>query len=267
MFKRDAVTYEYDETLISYILRDDANPLRRICDIIPNHSKVLDIGAGNGLLAVVMKSLNKDVIIDGIEPDSHAAGIALPRYRFFWSGYFQDCKELIQQELYDYIVMADVLEHIDDPQLFLDSLISMIPGKTKIVLSIPNIAFGAVRLDLLKGNFRYVDSGILEKTHLRFFTLDTVLQLMSRSGLAVEKLYFLQRDFFKTDIPHNPADLGWKTLSLLMKDELASTYQFLLLLSRTPTPVQTEEKYYGQKTRISMLDILISMIKKWLKQA
>ena len=160
--------------------------------------------------------------------------------------------------------MADVIEHFQDPQLFLESLVSWIPDETKIVLSIPNIAFGAVRLDLLKGNFRYVDSGILEKTHLRFFTIETLRQLVSAIGLSMEKLYFLQRNFLTTDIQHNMADVGWRTLFNLMKDEFASTYQFIVVLSRTP--VTTEQEYYGIGTRIRIPEILMSMIKKWFKQ-
>ncbi|MCK4821397.1 class I SAM-dependent methyltransferase, partial [bacterium] len=256
MFTRNAVTYEYDQALISYILQDDANPLKRICEIIPSRSKVLDVGAGNGLLAVVMKTIDKGVIIDGIEPNPHAASIAKAQYRFFWTGYVQDFKEVIQRECYDYIVMADVIEHFQDPQLFLESLVSWIPDETKIVLSIPNIAFGAVRLDLLKGNFRYVDSGILEKTHLRFFTIETLRQLVSAIGLSMEKLYFLQRNFLTTDIQHNMADVGWRTLFNLMKDEFASTYQFIVVLSHTP--VTTEQEYYGIRTRIRIPEILMS---------
>jgi len=263
MFARDEVTYEYDPSVIGYILSDEANPLRRICEIIHSHSKVLDVGAGNGLLAVVMKMFNKEVIVDGIEPDLHAAKIARSHYRFFGTGSVQDYKEHIQKEDYDYIIMADVLEHFTDPQSFLDALVSWIPLKTKIVLSIPNIAFGAIRLDLLKGNFRYVDSGIIEKTHLRFFTLETLQKLVSTIGLNIEKICFLQRDFLTTDIRQSVTGVGWSTLYNLMRDESASTYQFLVVLSQTS--VITEQKYYGVKTKVRISEIVRSVFEKWLK--
>ena len=263
MFTRNPVTYEYDQAVVGCILQDDANPLKRICEVIPGKSKVLDVGAGNGLLAAVMKTFNKDMIIDGIEPDLHAASIAKSQYRFFWTGYVEDFKDTIQREGYDYIVMADVIEHFQDPQSFLQQLVSWISSETRIVLSIPNIAFGAVRLDLLKGNFRYVDSGILEKTHLRFFTLETLLQLVSASGLTVEKLCFLQRDFLTTDIRHHMFDVGWTTLYKLMRDETASTYQFLVVLSHAT--VTTERNYYGLRTRIRGFDIIGSVLRRWFK--
>lgn len=263
MYTRNSVTYEYDPAVVGYILQDDANPLRRICEMIPSGSKVLDVGAGNGLLAVVMKALNKNVIIDGIEPDPHAAGIAKSHYRHFQTGYVQDFKESIQVERYDFIVMADVLEHFQDPQAFLQQLVSWIPVETKIVLSIPNIAFGAVRLDLLKGNFRYVDSGILEKTHLRFFTIETLQKLVASSGLTVEKLMYLQRDFFTTGIPHDISEFSLATLYKLVNDETASVYQFVVILSQGAS-VTEERSYYGARTRISAVSALGAMIRKWL---
>jgi 2-polyprenyl-3-methyl-5-hydroxy-6-metoxy-1,4-benzoquinol methylase len=234
--------------------------------VIPNGSKVIDVGAGNGLLAVIMKALNKNVIIDGIEPDPHAASIAKLHYRYFLTGYVQDFKESIQTEKYDFIVMADVLEHFQDPQAFLQQLVSWIPVETKIVLSIPNIAFGAVRLDLLKGKFRYVDSGILEKTHLRFFTIETLLNLVSSSGLSVEKLICLQRDFLTTDIPHMISDFSLTTLYNLVNDETASTYQYVVVLSQDAS-VTEERSYYGTRTKISAVNAIGAMIKKWFIKA
>ena len=265
MFTRNAVTYEYDPAIVGYILQDDANPLKRICELIPENSKVLDIGAGNGLLAVIMEAVSKGVVIDGIEPDPHASRIAQQHYRAFWTGYVQDFKDMIRQEGYDYIVMADVLEHFQDPLSFLQQLVSWIPAETKIILSIPNIAFGAVRLDLLKGNFRYVDSGILEKTHLRFFTLETLRQLVSRAGLAIEKLCFLQRDFLSTDIQHTIVDVGFCALRQLMRDDTASTYQFLVVLSQAKG--EEEQRFFGNKTRnVTATYYIASMIRRWIKR-
>lgn len=264
MFTRDAVTYDYDPAVVGYILNDDANPLRRICELIPPGSRVLDVGAGNGLLAVVMKALAKKVVMDGIEPDPHAACIAQTHYRSFWTGYVQDHTEMIRQECYDYIVMADVLEHFSDPLSFLQQLVSWIPPETRIILSIPNVAFGAVRLDLLKGNFRYVDSGILEKTHLRFFTLETLQQLVSNAGLTLEKLYFLQRDFFGGDIQQTIDDIGYAAVHRLVKDETASTYQFLVVLSQSGAAM--EQGFFGHKPRNITKTYAVSKIRKWFKR-
>jgi 2-polyprenyl-3-methyl-5-hydroxy-6-metoxy-1,4-benzoquinol methylase len=265
MFTRHAVTYGHESAVIGYILKDDANPLKRICEMIPENSKVLDIGAGNGLLAIVMRAINKDVIMDGVEPDPHAANIAKPQYRHFWTGYVQDFRDAIQQEHYNYIVMADVLEHFQDPQSFLQELVSWIPSQTRIVLSIPNIAFGAIRLDLLNGNFRYSDSGILEKTHLRFFTLETLMQLVLACGLSVERLCFLQRNFLTTDVRHSIFSVGWKTLYKLMKDDTASIYQFVVVLSQSE--VRIERNYYGTRTRIRASDVIRSILRRWIKKA
>jgi 2-polyprenyl-3-methyl-5-hydroxy-6-metoxy-1,4-benzoquinol methylase len=246
MFKRDPATYSIDESVVSNILRDPANPLNRIAELIPSSSRILDVGAGNGLLARLLQKKNKDVIIDGIEPDTSASQQARKFYRTFHVGYVQDCLEQIASERYDYIVFADVVEHIVDPLPLLTGICASIDDHAKIILSIPNVAFGAVRMALMAGNFIYVDSGLLEKTHVRFYTLQTIRTLMSFLPLHVEKLYHLQHDVFKTEITAADLRVPFSCLRSVLKDDLSSTYQFLLVL--TKKKVETEELRFGEKT-------------------
>ncbi|WP_378950572.1 class I SAM-dependent methyltransferase [Pelosinus sp. sgz500959] len=244
MFKRLDQTYSYNQQMVMNVLQDEPNPLNRISKIIPDGSKVLDIGAGAGLLAHVLHAEHKNLIIDGIEPNQRAAQLAWDskRYRKFHIGFAQDVIHEIAQEEYDFIVLADVIEHIDDPLLFLTELLKGISLKTKIIISVPNIAFGAIRIALLHGNFEYVDSGILEQTHLRFFTLQTLQQLIHNLDMTIEKLYFLQRDINKSEINIKKYNLHPAFISQLLQDPLASTYQFLTML--TKEKVETETRYF-----------------------
>lgn len=248
MFRRSNNTYDFDPKIIEHILKDEANPLNRICQLIPNGSKVLDIGAGNGLFALVLLKSRVNIVIDGIEPNTYAADLAKEHYRFFHVGYAQEFKGTILKEGYDFIVLADVIEHINDPQDFLTELCSGLSEQTKTILSVPNVAFGAVRLALLNGEFNYVDSGILEKTHIRFFTQKTIETLISKINMNIEKLYFLQRNIFSTEIKLDKNNLNSYCLSKLLEDDLASTYQFILVLNAKK--VLTEKKYFGQTTKL-----------------
>lgn len=258
MFNRVNKTYDFDPEVIAHILHDDANPLNRISQIIPENVKVLDIGAGNGLLACLLMEKRNNIIIDGIEPDPYAAKIAGKYYRHFYCGIAQEFKDMILRENYDFIILADVIEHINDPLALLRDLCSGISKKTRLIISVPNIAFGAVRMALLNGEFQYVDSGILEKTHVRFFTLKTLKTLISELNMNIEKLYFLQRDLFNTEIDLNKFKISLICLLKILSDDLSSTYQFLMVL--TKENVSTEKRCFGEKARHSVIKYLLKKV-------
>lgn len=265
MFNRPETTYNLFPGIEKAILQDLASPLKVMADIIETGSKVLDIGAGNGLLArVLQEHHNNTIVIDGIEPCSYAAEMARSSYRNFYEGYAQDFLEIIWQEHYDFIVMADVLEHMTDPFQFLTELVKVITPKTKIITSIPNVAFGTIRLALLHGDFKYVDSGILEKTHVRFFTLQTIQDLVNNTHLNMDELYHLQRNLFSTEVNINQYNLNPLVVRSLLKDELASTYQFLLVLGKEKSPTKTY--FVGQPVKFKAAFKQILKTKGWIKK-
>ncbi|MCK4395680.1 MAG: class I SAM-dependent methyltransferase [Candidatus Marinimicrobia bacterium] len=231
------------------------SPLYQISQIIPDGSRILDIGAGNGILSRLLQKRHSNLIIDGIEPNSYAAKLAKKYYRNFYTGYAQNFFDLIAQEKYDYIILADVIEHIADPLEFLKKLASIISIKTKIILSIPNIAFGAIRFSLLNGNFDYIDSGIIERTHLRFFTLKTLETLISNSGLNIEKILFLQRSLFRSEIKIENLKISPFLFHKVKKDPLSFTYHFLIVL--TKMFCVSEKTLLGKKDRFPFFIYLI----------
>lgn len=250
MFRRPEGTYEVGEKAIPNILADDANPLNRISAIVPNDAKILDIGAGSGLLALVLTKAKKNIVIDGIEPNQHAANLAISHYRHFHIGYAQEFLNHIQFENYDYIVLADVLEHMSDPLHFLRELTDCLSETTRIVISLPNVAFGSTRIALLNGDFDYVDSGILERSHLRFFTLKTVTSFISASGFNIERLQYLKRDIFSTEIQLAKYPFNYSCYRKIMKDNLSFVYQFLIVLTKNSCTAIHEE--YGGNTRFQL---------------
>ncbi len=86
---------------------------------------------------------------------------------------------------FDAIIFGDVLEHLRDPRAVLEKMSALLKPGGKILISLPNIANIWVRLNLLFGRFNYSRVGILDESHLRFFTLKTAKQLASDSGLDV----------------------------------------------------------------------------------
>jgi SAM-dependent methyltransferase len=86
---------------------------------------------------------------------------------------------------FDVVLLADVLEHLPNPQtMLLLSRQALKPGGA-VIVSVPNVAHWSVRADLVRGRFRYQHSGIMDVTHLRWFTLDSLKALITSSGFKV----------------------------------------------------------------------------------
>lgn len=102
------------------------------------------------------------------------------------------------------------------------------------MISIPNVAFGAVRLSLAQGEFNYVDSGILERTHLRFFTYETAVSLFTSLGFGVSTAISLCRSFYRSEFERSSLRIpGWSLLRYAFTTD-ARAYQYLFFLVRYP---------------------------------
>jgi len=232
-FERPDSTYKLPPGIVESIIGDEANPLHRIARIIENNSKVLDIGAGSGLLGLVLAKLNKNVLIDAVEPSK--AGVqemCSPPYRRVCHGYLDNYMNELMEEKYDYVVLADVVEHLYDPSNLIKNCVQLLSNEGKLILSVPNVAFGSVRLSLLRGRFDYVDSGLLERTHLRFYTVSSLLNLISELRLHCCELIHLKRDFSLTEPSINILDFDYSTLKAVTDDPASHIYQFVLVLQK-----------------------------------
>lgn len=270
MFIRPEQNYVIEDGVIDGILKDDAQPLCQISKLLPDGAKVLDIGAGSGILGRVLKRAGNHVTIDGIEPNAFAVELARPYYRAIYTGYAQDHLNVLRATEYDYVVLADVIEHIPDPAAFLTELLGCIHESTKLIVSIPNIAFGGIRLALMNGHFNYVDSGLLERTHLRFFTLATAQQLFNFMQLSPERILSLQRSFYRVEfIRKNIRASPFQIWHLANKLD-ARAYQYLFVLSRKPCPTIAIEPHGVTAFRI-LVDAFImrpkikQIVRRWLR--
>jgi glycosyltransferase involved in cell wall biosynthesis len=145
-------------------------------------AEVLEVGTATGYLTSEMVKLGSTVT--GIEQDPGMAELARQYCREMFVG---DVEKIDLSGLgrYDAIIFGDVLEHLHHPGAVLEKLSCLLKPGGKILLSLPNIANIWVRIGLLIGRFNYTRVGILDETHLRFFTLKTAKQLAADSGLDV----------------------------------------------------------------------------------
>jgi 2-polyprenyl-3-methyl-5-hydroxy-6-metoxy-1,4-benzoquinol methylase len=255
LFERPGQSYVLDQRALGWIMADEANPLNRLVNLIPDGATVLDIGAGNGILPQLLRHKNRVVTIDGIEPDPAAVALAATWYRTLFQGTVEAfIAENRGSEHYDFIVMADVLEHLPNPERILRLLKPRLGSPGKICISTPNVAFASVRVALLNGVFDYVDSGILERTHLRFFTLRTLRRLFETTELFPESTMLLKRNPLDMEIRLQDFRVNPLLLSAILDDELASVYQFLFVLGAKP--VHEVVANYGNPGRAVVLRYL-----------
>lgn len=153
-----------------------------IIEALPDHSKVLDVGTASGMLA--RRSENQSLKFFGIEAVKDWADMAAPFYEKLWVCTFEDAPEEALHG-YDAVVLGDVLEHMANPDAALKKLVSLQPSGCTFIISVPNIANLWVRLSLLFGRFDYAERGIMDRTHLRFFTRKTIRALVHDAGLEI----------------------------------------------------------------------------------
>lgn len=147
--------------------------------------RVLDVGCARGHLGSLL--LGKGWAVTGIEPDPDDAAVARNAgLEVVVAPAEQALSGLANR--HDVIVFADVLEHMVDPAAVLSAAVPLLERGGRIIISMPNVAHLTTRLQLLFGSFTYTDRGILDRTHLRFYTRRTVRSLVEGCGLTVVRM-------------------------------------------------------------------------------
>lgn len=175
----DPLRYEVDRPL------DPDEVPGIVAKMIPMGSRVLDVGCGEGLLSTVLENACRAEFV-GIEPDPTRAARAVARGLNVVRGFFEE-QAIRQLGLFDVVLFADVLEHLANPQAMLITCRGALKPGGATIVSIPNVAHWSVRTELLQGRFRYQPTGIMDATHLRWFTAASATSLLASAGFdAVE---------------------------------------------------------------------------------
>ena len=170
------------------------SPRPEMLNYIPKTTrKVLDVGCANGMFASLVKQ-EFDAIVWGIELNPDAAHIASKNLdRVIVKDIFDAFSDL-PEKYFDCVVFNDVLEHLVDPYSVLEEIKKFLSPEGVIVASIPNIRHAPVLFDLVvKGNWDYAEYGVLDKTHLRFFTKASIKKMFSNSGYELIQMNGINR--------------------------------------------------------------------------
>lgn len=160
---------------------------REMMAFIPLNAKhILEIGCGNGAFGKLIKE-RQDCTYWGIEPQKELAALAQKNLDVFLSNTLEKCHDL-PDKYFDCIIFNDVLEHMIDPSSIIKNCKSILAQNGHIVSSIPNIRHIPYLYRLsYKGEFEYEDAGIMDNTHLKFFTSKSIVNLFRRHGFEIVK--------------------------------------------------------------------------------
>ncbi|MBJ8348703.1 class I SAM-dependent methyltransferase [Antrihabitans sp. YC2-6] len=147
---------------------------------------------------------------------------------------------------FDVVLAGDVLEHLLYPDAVLRRVAPLLAPGGRIVVSLPNVAHVDVRLTLLEGRFDYLTLGLLDRTHIRFFTRKTVGELVSDAGYTITEMRKVRVPAFHTELLAPRGTVPQEVLDKILADPDAETYQFVFSAVRKDQDVDTEqivEKY------------------------
>lgn len=151
--------------------------------------RALDVGCGRGGFAATLRAaLGPDPYLLGIESVPSQAEYARQHSAFdrVITGYFPQVLDGDQDQTFDLITFNDVLEHIVDPWTTLAATRAHLAPGGKVIAAIPNIRYAPVMWQLARGRWDYTDMGTLDRTHVRFFTRATMIEMFEGVGYRVE---------------------------------------------------------------------------------
>lgn len=177
---------EYAEYFVHYPLKDSGYSSHDYFQkLVGVHQRVLDVGCGQGFFAARIATADNDVT--GIDIlDKPACSHSLAEYHQLNLDHgLSQLEEVLKAHGYDRILLQDILEHLNNPGQLLEDCRPLLSDNGRLLVSVPNIANITVRLSLLLGYFEYTERGILDKTHVRFFTRSSITRLLENSGYQV----------------------------------------------------------------------------------
>lgn len=250
---------------------DTRNTMSLINGWIEEHSTVLEFGSANGRLTRYLHEKKYcSVTIVEIDEDSgkEAAEYAEKSYvgpkqgdigQYYWTK---------TEKKYDYIVFADVLEHLSKPREVLLKCLLVLKDTGKILISIPNVAHNSILIDLFNDKFIYDKTGLLDQTHIHFFTHTTFQKMLKNTGLYIYHTEPIYSRVGNNEIANTYEDVSIEVSTAFRKRVSGSIYQYVYMLGQDPSKenlqvsYETIDQYEDQETTCFWEDPVSHEIKR-----
>jgi GT2 family glycosyltransferase/2-polyprenyl-3-methyl-5-hydroxy-6-metoxy-1,4-benzoquinol methylase len=206
----------------------------KVVRLVGTGERVLELGCATGYMSRVFRDRGCQVVAVEIDPKAAARASAFCERVIVGDIEQMDLAQELGEDRFDVVVAADVLEHLKDPLSVLLTVKRYLRDDGYIVASIPNVAHGSVRLALLSGQFLYRELGLLDRTHLRFYTRDTMEKLLYDGGFVIAHLGRQERQIDDSEVLYDKTLIPAGLLDTLSRDPEALTYQFIVVAYPMP---------------------------------
>lgn len=178
---------KYGGKISENVLADQNNTFSILLNLVGEGKNVCEIGCATGYMTKILHEHGKKVW--GFEIDADAAVLASQFAEVVWVGDLE--KEVERAQIrgkFDVILIGDVLEHLVSPSNLLKYLIDNLEENGRLIISMPNVAHWSRRIALLKGEWDLTDTGMMDRTHLRWFTLETGSEMINQCGYTIDQI-------------------------------------------------------------------------------
>jgi SAM-dependent methyltransferase len=231
------MNYEYEVDL------NGDSATARLIALSGKHKRVLEIGAGSGVIARPLVEVNNcEVVALEINP------VSVEKLKAFCkSVYSVDLNDrnwplaLAAEGKFDVVIAGDVLEHLYDPWSVLKDMKSLLNDDGHILLSLPHAGYCGMLACLAQEDFAYGEWGLLDKTHIRFFGVHNIQALHDNAGLAIEDSRFVVRDPEEVEFAGHWAALPDSAKRAFSRNKFSSVYQIVTKAApaeRVAEPIQ-----------------------------
>jgi 2-polyprenyl-3-methyl-5-hydroxy-6-metoxy-1,4-benzoquinol methylase len=209
-------------------------------ELVGSDVDVLDVGCASGYMAEALGK--RGCRVSGIEFDPVEAEKARPFLQEIVVADLNtaDLGKQFKTASFDVIMFGDVLEHLLDPVGVLQSSLTLLRAGGTVIISIPNVAHGSLRLALLQGAWNYTPTGLLDQTHVRFFTRATLHKMLAEAGLRVVELRCTVADALGTEVSINTDALPSEIIQWVRDQPAADAYQFVLAAQVSDSAASSE---------------------------
>lgn len=230
--------YDFDLDLTN------SNSLLLILQQIKRNSVILEFGPANGRMTKYLKQeLNCDVYLAELDEEAGREALVYGKdlvvgdiENFEWLQRYKDIK-------FDYIIFADVLEHLRDPRTVLDRCKLLLKHEGSVLLSVPNLAHNSVLIDLMNNKFEYTQVGLLDNTHIHFFTKSSLENMIMQSGYHPIKRMATYSKVGTNELINSIEDVADIDKSYWDTREYGEVYQFVYELKAFKEQAVNEENY------------------------
>ena len=211
---------------------------------------ILEVGCATGAVGEAISEFGHEV--HGVELSAGRARIAATRlHTVFVGGIQRYLAELPGDQRFDFIMFGDVLEHLSDPEVILNQCGALLKPGGHVLISVPNVSHLAVRLMLLEGRWEYQPTGILDNTHLRFFTRDTLIDMMTAVSMRVVSLDRVTLPTSRVGIDVNPR--LFEQAATFVNDDEQETFQLVVAASPATGDVRGDNAAFKSREAIRVL--------------